>query len=137
MNFNWVHSLDRIKIAQRLNDQRPENSPPMQVCLQVNTSDESTKSGCSLKELKSLADAVHAYPNLQLRGLMTIPARVDDFERQRIPFRVLKRALDELNQSGFQLDTLSMGMSNDMEAAIAEGATIVRIGTALFGPRQY
>jgi len=135
-NFDWVHSIDRLKIAQRLNDQRPPDKPPLQVLIQVNSSEENSKSGCRFAELKPLALAISTLPRLQLRGLMTLPAACDDFEQQRKPLRKLRLALRELNQSDFRLDTLSMGMSNDMRAAIAEGATIVRIGTALFGERK-
>jgi pyridoxal phosphate enzyme (YggS family) len=135
-HFDWVHSVDRLKIAQRLSAQRPEDKPPLQVLLQVNSSDERSKSGCSFAELESLANAVSALPGLQLRGLMTIPARCDDFEQQRRPFHRLRQALQQLNEKGRTLDSLSMGMSNDIRAAVAEGATMVRVGTAIFGARQ-
>ena len=134
-HFDWVHSVDRMKIAQRLNDQRPTGLPPLNICLQVNVSDEESKSGCNLEELPQLAREVAALPNLRLRGLMAIPAPCDDPEQQRRPFRVLREAMEQLNRDGMALDNLSMGMSGDLEAAIAEGATMVRIGTALFGPR--
>ena len=134
--FSWVHSLDRVKIAKRLNDQRPEGMPAVQVCIQVNVSGEATKSGIRLEELEEFTSIVSALPRLRLRGLMTIPEPAEDLEAQRLPFRQLKQAMLELNQSGFELDTLSMGMTDDMEAAIAEGATWVRIGTAIFGPRD-
>lgn len=134
-NFAWVHSVDRLKLAQRLNDQRPAELPPLNICLQVNVSDETSKSGISLAELPELARQVAQFPRLRLRGLMAIPAPADDFETQRQPLRQLREALEQLNREGLQLDTLSMGMSDDLEAAITEGATIVRIGTALFGPR--
>ncbi len=134
--FAWVHSLDRIKIARRLSDQRPEGAPALEVCIEVNLSAEATKSGIRLEQLKEFAAAVAALPRLRLRGLMTIPAPVSDLDSQRLPFRRLRQAMLELNQSGFELDTLSMGMSDDMEAAIAEGATWIRIGTAIFGPRD-
>ena len=133
-HFDWVHSIDRSKIAQRLNDQRGDR-PPLNVCIQVNTSGETTKSGIPESELVALADTIRQLPQLRLRGLMTIPAPQMEPGKQRLPFRQLKACLDRLNQLGMGLDTLSMGMSDDMEAAIAEGATIVRIGTALFGPR--
>jgi pyridoxal phosphate enzyme (YggS family) len=133
-HFDWVHSIDRSKIAQRLNDQRGER-PPLNVCIQVNTSGEFTKSGIPESELVSLAETIRQLPKLRLRGLMTIPAPESDPAKQRLPFRQLKICLDRLNQLGMELDTLSMGMSDDMEAAIYEGATIVRIGTAVFGPR--
>lgn len=131
--FDWVHSVDRLRIAERLNAQRPPELPPLNVCLQVNVSGESSKSGASLSELPALAAAVGALPRLRLRGLMAIPAPADDPAEQRRPFRILRQALDTLAMPG--LDCLSMGMTDDMEAAIAEGATFVRIGTAIFGPR--
>lgn len=134
-NFAWVHSVDRLKLARRLSEQRPPELPPLNVCLQVNVSSEESKSGVSFAELPELARQVEKLPNLRLRGLMAIPAPADDFETQRAPLRRLRQALEQLNHEGLQLDTLSMGMSDDLEAAIAEGATIVRIGTALFGPR--
>ncbi len=134
-NFDWVESVDREKIAQRLNDQRPKNLPLLNVCIEVNLSDEETKSGIGLDEISPLAQKIAAMPNLKLRGLMSIPAPSKDFARQRQIFRKLSEALQQLNQQGFVLDTLSMGMSDDFEAAIAEGATIVRIGSAIFGSR--
>jgi pyridoxal phosphate enzyme (YggS family) len=134
-HFSWVHSVERLKIAQRLSEQRPATLPPLNVCLQVNVSGEASKSGCSLDELPRLAAAVAALPRLRLRGLMTIPAPCDDPERQRLPFRTLREALERVRGKGLALDTLSMGMSADLGAAIAEGATLVRIGTALFGSR--
>ena len=134
-HFDWVHSVDRLKIAQRLSEQRPPEQPPLNICLQVNVSGEASKSGISLDELPELARQVLRLPRLRLRGLMTIPAPATDFDAQRQPFRTLRLAMEELNASGMALDTLSMGMSDDLEAAIAEGATLVRIGTALFGPR--
>lgn len=135
-NFAWVHSIDREKVAQRLNDQRPENLPTLQVCLQVNIDDEDTKSGVSLADLLALAKAVSELPRLQLRGLMAIPAAANTPKEQHAAFARLRAALEQLNRAGLQLDTLSMGMSGDMEAAIAEGATLVRVGTDIFGPRQ-
>ena len=134
-HFDWVHSVDRMKIAQRLSDQRPTGMAPLNVCLQVNVSGEASKSGCSLEELPQLARDAAALPNLRLRGLMAIPAPSDDPEQQRRPFHLLGEALEGLNREGLALDTLSMGMSADLETAIAEGATLVRIGTALFGAR--
>lgn len=134
--FDWVHSVDRLKIAQRLSEQRPQELPPLQVCLQVNISGEASKSGCSLAELPALARAVAALPRLKLRGLMAIPEPAADFEAQRQPHRALARLMTELNETqDLALDTLSMGMSADLEAAIAEGATLVRVGTAIFGGR--
>jgi len=139
-HFDWVHSVDRLKIAQRLSDQRPnhENSSnqALNICIQVNTSGEQTKSGLAPEQVETLAASIQTLPGLKLRGLMTIPAASNDIEQQRIPFRLLKQLLDELNTKGYGLDTLSMGMSNDLEAAIMEGATIIRVGTALFGPRN-
>lgn len=134
--FHWAHSVSREKIARRLNDQRPPDRPPLQICLQVNISGEASKSGVSLAELPALARSVEPMPNLQLRGLMGIPRPTPDFEEQRVSFRRLREAWLDLQDRGFALDTLSMGMSADLEAAIAEGATLVRIGTALFGPRR-
>ncbi len=134
--FAWVHSLDRVKIARRLNDQRPGEMPPLEVCIQVNVSGETTKSGIRSQDLKEFASTVSALPRLRLRGLMAIPEPATGLEAQRLPFRRLKQAMLELNQSGFDLDTLSMGMTDDMEAAIAEGATWIRIGTAIFGARD-
>lgn len=133
--FAWVHSLDRVRIARRLNDQRPEGAPALDVCIQVNVSGEASKSGIGPDELEEFASAVAALPRLRLRGLMTIPKPESGLDAQRLPFRKLREALLALNQRGFDLDTLSMGMTGDMEAAIAEGATWVRIGTAIFGPR--
>ncbi len=135
-HFDWVHSVDRLKIARRLSDQRPPEAGALQICLQVNLSGETSKSGTTLAELPRLAEGIAALPNLRLRGLMTIPAPSSDPEQQRIPFRRLRQALEGLNRSGFALDTLSMGMSADLEAAIAEGATMVRVGTDIFGPRN-
>lgn len=132
---SWVHTIDRVKIAQRLNDQRPENLPPLSVCIQVNISGEETKSGVTGDELTELAQQISKMPHLCLRGLMAIPAPTNDFEKQREIFAKISALKDQLNQCGYHLDTLSMGMSGDMEAAIAEGATIVRIGTAIFGAR--
>ncbi|MCB1744496.1 MAG: YggS family pyridoxal phosphate-dependent enzyme [Gammaproteobacteria bacterium] len=134
--FAWVHSLDRERLAQRLNDQRPPHLPPLNVCIQVNLSGEASKSGVSADELSSLAQSVARLPRLRLRGLMTLPRPSDDAQAQRLPFRTLRELLLALNRDGFELDTLSMGMSNDMESAIAEGSTMVRIGTAIFGARS-
>ncbi len=135
-HFAWVHSVDRLKIARRLSEQRPADLPPLNVCLQINISAEASKSGISLQQLDELAIQVAELPAIRLRGLMAIPARCDSFSEQRALFHQLNDALQGLNAQGLQLDTLSMGMSGDMEAAIAEGATIVRIGTAIFGPRS-
>ncbi len=135
-HFDWVHSIDRLKIARRLSDQRPRDLPPLNVCLQVNIDDERSKSGVAAANVRALARQVTALPNLSLRGLMCIPAIRDDFAAQREPFARLRELSEALVSDGFELDTLSMGMSDDFEAAIAEGATIVRIGTAVFGPRE-
>jgi len=134
--FAWVHAVDRLKIAQRLAEQRPYYAPPLNVCLQVNVAGEDSKGGVGFAELPALATAVAALPRLKLRGLMCLPPQEDDPGRQRQWFRKLREALDGLNRSGLGLDTLSMGMSGDLEAAILEGATIVRVGTALFGSRS-
>jgi pyridoxal phosphate enzyme (YggS family) len=134
-SFAWVHAVDRLKIAERLSEQRPFHAPPLNVCLQVNIAGESSKGGVTPSELPGLATAVAALPRLKLRGLMCIPPDEDDSARQRHWFSQLRRELESLNAAGAGLDTLSMGMSGDFEAAIAEGATIVRVGTALFGER--
>ncbi len=134
-NFDWLHSLDRLKVAQRLSAQRPADRPPLQVCLQVNISGEAEKSGVAPNALPELAARVAELPNLTLRGLMTIPAPARERAEQRRPLRELRRLLESLQADGLALDTLSMGMSADLEAAVAEGATIVRMGTAVFGPR--
>jgi PLP dependent protein len=136
-HFDWVHSVDREKIAHRLSEQRPAHLPALNICLQVNISGEDTKSGVAPQDVTSVAKAIAALPNLKLRGLMAIPEPADDVERQREPFRKLRLLFDQLNNEGLALDTLSMGMSADMDAAIAEGATIVRVGTAIFGQRTY
>ena len=134
---HWVHTIDRLKIAQRLNDQRPSQLPPLSVCIQVNINQEETKSGVAPDEVAALAKQISALPNLRLRGLMAIPEAQQDIHLQRKNFSQLKQLKLSLEEQGYPLDTLSMGMSNDMEAAIAEGATIVRIGTAIFGAREY
>ncbi|MEX5350164.1 YggS family pyridoxal phosphate-dependent enzyme [Pseudomonas juntendi] len=133
-HFDWVHSVDRLKIAQRLSEQRPEGLAPLNICLQVNVSGEDSKSGCAPAELPALARAVAALPRLRLRGLMAIPEPTDDRAAQEAAFASLRQLQEGL---GLGLDTLSMGMSHDLEAAIAQGATWVRIGTALFGARDY
>ena len=134
--FDWVHSVDRLKIAERLSEQRPDSLAPLQVCLQVNVSGEKSKSGTLMDDLSSLAHRVALLPRLKLRGLMAIPAPVEDFAQQRKSFRRLREAFERLKESGLLLDTLSMGMSHDLEAAVAEGASIVRVGTAIFGARS-
>jgi pyridoxal phosphate enzyme (YggS family) len=134
-HFDWVHSVDRLKIAQRLSDQRPPGLPPLQVCLQVNISGEASKSGLAPADVPELARAVAALPRLRLRGLMAIPEPEGDLAAQRRPHRALRELLLSLRAQGLDVDTLSMGMSADLEAAILEGATIVRVGTAIFGQR--
>ena len=133
--FEWVHGVDRLKIAERLSQQRPPDAPPLNLCLQVNVAGESSKGGVPASELPALAAAVAKLPRLKLRGLMCIPPDEPDPARQRHWFAALRRELESLNAAGARLDTLSMGMSGDFESAVLEGATIVRIGTALFGPR--
>ena len=133
-HFDWVHSVDRLKIAQRLSEQRPAGLAPLNICLQVNVSGEDSKSGCAPADLPALAKAVATLPNLRLRGLMAIPEPTDDRAAQEAAFATLRQLQEGL---GLGLDTLSMGMSHDLEAAIAQGATWVRIGTALFGARDY
>lgn len=135
-NFHWVHTIDRLKIAQRLSEQRNPELPPINVCIQVNVSDEKSKSGIHIEEALSLAKELVQLPNIRLRGLMTIPAATSDFDLQRHAFGILRELKNELHSQSIELDTLSMGMSNDMEAAIAEGSTMVRIGTAIFGARN-
>ncbi|MET0104202.1 MAG: YggS family pyridoxal phosphate-dependent enzyme [Sedimenticola sp.] len=135
-NFDWVHSIDKAKQARRLNDQRPEHLPPLNVCLQVMVDEEETKGGLTVEETEALITEFADLPRLRLRGLMTLPAPADTLEAQRRPFRQLRELRDRLASDRFPLETLSMGMSGDIEAAIAEGATIVRVGTAIFGPRN-
>lgn len=132
---HWVHTIDRLKIAERLNAQKPVSHPVINVCLQINLSGEDSKSGIAFNEVLPLAQQVAQLPHLKLRGLMAIPAPEANFEQQRAVFKPLRECLEYLNTQGFKLDTLSMGMSDDMAAAIAEGATLVRIGTAIFGQR--
>ncbi|MDZ4151901.1 YggS family pyridoxal phosphate-dependent enzyme, partial [Methylicorpusculum sp.] len=133
-HFHWVHSVDRLKIAQRLSEQRPSDLPPLNICLQVNISHENTKSGIDLQELAGFVDEALRLPNIVVRGVMAIPAPETEFTRQCLPYRSLYEAVTALNLP--QLDTFSFGMSDDLEAAIKEGSTIVRIGTALFGERN-
>lgn len=135
-HFSWVHGLDRLRHAERLSAQRPADLPPLQVCLQVKLSGEASKGGIEPAELPELAAAVADLPRLKLRGLMTMPDPDTDLATQRAAFAELHRLLDDLRTTGIDLDTLSMGMSADMEAAIAEGSTIVRIGTDIFGARS-
>jgi pyridoxal phosphate enzyme (YggS family) len=135
-NFTWVHGIDRLKIAQRLSDARPTGLPALNICIEVNVSGEESKGGLEPNDVQALADAIAQLPGLKLRGLMAIPAPTNDIALQRQQFRMLRELLESLKQLGLALDTLSMGMSEDFPAAIAEGATLVRIGTAIFGPRQ-
>jgi pyridoxal phosphate enzyme (YggS family) len=134
-NFDWVHAVDRMKLAQRLSDLRPPGMAPLQVCLQVNISGEDSKSGVAPEAALALAREVAALPRLKLRGLMAIPEPAADLAGQRAPHRALRELLETMNADGLELDTLSIGMSADLEAAVAEGATWVRIGTAIFGSR--
>lgn len=136
-NFAWVHSVDRLKIAERLSEQRPAALPPLNICIQVNVSGEVSKSGCSPQDLSALAHAAAGLPRLRLRGLMAIPEPASTEAEQRRPLRTLRELADQLRTEGLALDTLSMGMSADLAPAIAEGATMVRIGTAIFGERHY
>lgn len=133
-NFAWVHSVDRLKIAQRLSEQRPQHLEPLNICIQVNVSGEASKSGCTPQDLPALAAAINELPRLKLRGLMAIPEPTEDSAEQNAAFAAVRTLQEQLN---LPLDTLSMGMSHDLEAAIAQGATWVRIGTALFGARDY
>jgi hypothetical protein len=134
-HFDWAHGVDRLKIAQRLSDQRPAGRTPLQVCVQVNISGEASKSGCAPQETLALCQAVAALPGLRLRGLMALPAPTTGLADPRAPFRQVRALFEQARTAGLALDTLSMGMSDDFEAAIAEGATLIRIGSALFGPR--
>ena len=136
-NFDWVHSVDRLKIAQRLAEQRPAHLSPLNVCLQVNVSGEASKAGVSPAEAAEVAHAIAALPQLRLRGLMSIPEPAGTIDAQRLPHRQLRELFEQLRADGLELDTLSMGMSSDLEAAVLEGATIVRVGTAIFGARDY
>lgn len=136
-NFDWVHAVDREKIALRLSEQRPAHLPPLNVCVQVNVSGEASKSGVSAEEAIRIAHAITVMPRLRLRGLMAIPEPTEDAKLQRAAFHTLRELSEKLRVQGLDLDTLSMGMSSDLEAAIAEGATIVRVGTAIFGARSY
>jgi PLP dependent protein len=134
-HFDWVHSVDRLKIAQRLNDARPVSAAPLNVCIQINSSEEDSKSGVDIASQAMLAKAISAMPHLKLRGIMSIPAPTKDLAKQRTQFKIVADAFKTLQQQGFKLDTLSIGMSDDYVAAIHEGATIVRIGSAIFGKR--
>ncbi len=134
-HFAWVHSVDRLKIARRLSEQRPEELPDLNICIQVNVDEEASKSGATIAETVDLARAIAELPRLKLRGLMCLPAIRHGFEQQRLPFRRLRGLADDLRANGMPVDTLSMGMTDDYRAAIFEGSTIVRIGTAVFGAR--
>ncbi len=134
-HFDWAHSVDRLKPARRLSEQRPEGKTPLNVCIQVNVSGEESKSGAAPAAVEGLAFAVHELPGVRLRGLMCIPARSGGFDRQRVSFRILEDIYTRLRGRGLPLDTLSAGMTGDLEAAIAEGSTMVRVGTGIFGPR--
>jgi len=136
-HFAWAHTVDRLKIAQRLSEQRPEDLPPLQVCIQVNVDGGPTKSGVAPAEALALANEVAALPRLRLRGLMCIPEPAPDFEASRAVFMRAKVLFEQMNEAGLQLDTLSMGMTADLEAAIHAGSTLVRVGTAIFGGRSY
>ena len=135
-HFDWIHTVDRLKIARRLSDQRPSHAPPLNVCIEVNVDAEASKSGVSPEALPALAGDVAALPRLKLRGLMCLPAIREGFDAQRRPFAALRELLESLNEEGMALDTLSMGMSADYAAAILEGATIVRVGREFFGARE-
>ena len=135
-NFAWVHSVDRLKIARRLSAQRPDSLPALNICLQINISHENAKSGFNIADMKSAINEIIKLPNINLRGLMAIPAKADNFNEQRMIFAKMKSLLETLQLEHPQIDTLSMGMTGDMEAAIAEGSTILRIGTAIFGSRN-
>jgi hypothetical protein len=134
-HFAWVHSVDRLQVAERLSRQRPQALGPLQICVQVNVSGEATKSGVAPEAARGLCEAIQALPGLRLRGLMAVPAPAESLEAQRAPFAALRTLWEGLRAGGLPLDTLSAGMTADLEAAIAEGSTMVRIGTALFGPR--
>ena len=134
-HFDWVHSVDRLKVAQRLASARPSHLPPLNICIQINSSFEDSKSGVAAEELKSFAEAISQIPQLKLRGLMAIPAPTNDETLQHAQFKIVHDAFVNLQQFGHKIDTLSIGMSADFEAAILEGATMIRIGSALFGAR--
>ncbi len=135
-HFSWVHSIDRLKLAERLSAQRRDALPPLSVCVQVNISGEASKRGCAPSDALELCQAIATMPRLALRGLMAIPEAADDYAAQRVPFRQVRELCEQIRAAGLPLDTLSMGMSHDLEAAVAEGATIVRVGTAIFGERN-
>lgn len=134
-HFDWIHSVDRIKIAERLSSSRPQGTSPLQICLQVNVTGENSKRGCDLKSVYEIASSICNLPNVRLRGLMTIPEEAADEGRVKKTFQHLREIKEDLNSRGFDLDTLSMGMSNDLELGISEGATLVRVGRGIFGDR--
>lgn len=134
-HFDWVQTVDRLKIARRLSEQRPDGLAALNILLQVNVSDEASKAGCRMDQVQALAESCAVMPRLRLRGLMAIPAALDDIEAQRQQIRPLFALWQRLRQQGHELDTLSVGMTDDLEAAVAEGSTMLRVGTALFGPR--
>jgi pyridoxal phosphate enzyme (YggS family) len=136
VHFDWAHTIDRIKIARRLDEARPEDKPPLNICVQINISGENSKSGIAIDDTKDFIDELEQFKHLKVRGLMSLPAPTSHFDEQKAAFSELNKKLRDLNQTKSDLDTLSIGTSQDMEAAIAEGATIVRIGTAIFGPRN-
>ncbi len=135
-HFQWVHTVDRVKIARRLNEMRPSHLAPLNICLQVNISGEASKSGIEPQQLKQLAADCSSLSNIKLRGLMAMPAPASDFDKQRLPFQKMQQLLTELQSDYPEMDTLSMGTSDDLQAAIAEGATMIRIGTSIFGARN-
>lgn len=135
--FDWVQTVDRLKIAERLSAQRPSSMPPLNVLIEVHISGEESKSGAAPEDVRSLAEAIAKLPNLKLRGLMAIPAPAESEEEQLKPLRAMRKLFDELKSEGFEIDTLSMGMSADMEAAVKAGSTMVRVGSAIFGARDY
>ncbi len=135
--FDWVHSIDKLKHAQRLNDQRPDSMPPLNICLQINIDNEETKGGIKPEQAAEMIQQISQLPRLKLRGLMTLPSPTHHIDEQREPFHRLRELRDQLATEALPLETLSIGMSDDMEAAIAEGSTMVRVGTAIFGPRNY
>ena len=135
--FDWVHSVDKLKYAQRLNDQRPDSMPPLNICLQINIDNEESKGGIAPEQADDIIRQISALPRIRLRGLMTLPSPTHHIDEQRLPFRRLRELRDRLATDELPLETLSIGMSDDMSAAIAEGSTMVRVGTAIFGPRNY
>ena len=135
-NFSWVHSVDRLKIAERFSEQRPDRLPPLNICVQINVSGEVSKGGVQPEEALALLQRIAILPRLKLRGLMAIPAPAEELDAQRKPFAIMRKLMQQMNNAGLNLDTLSMGMSHDLTAAILEGSTMVRVGTAIFGSRK-